>query len=396
MRLNFYLLLCLFPIWTIGISQQIQLTDQAQISVLTCGTGDQLYSSFGHSAFRVQDPNHGIDIVYNYGTFDFDTPNFYLKFAGGKLLYSLSRQHFANFLYTYQLENRWVKEQLLDLKTDDKNKLFGFLEENYKPENRYYQYDFIYENCSTKIPEVLNSVLGNSLVFRDDHLSKDDSFRELIQSYLYWNSWASFGIDIALGSVIDQQASSYESMFLPAYVLAQLNNASVNDQPLVLRQRTILDLDKINPVIYFTTSPLFWILLSLVFTMTITFIDFRNGSRSRWLDFSLHLISGFVGLVIMLLWFFSDYAATADNFNIIWAIPANVVVAFYLWRKKPVASWLPKYNAIVLSLLAVVPLLWLMGIQSFPPLIVLVLLMLAVRYLFLRYYFKKVNPINNG
>ena len=171
MRLNFYLLLCLFPIWTIGISQQIQLTDQAQISVLTCGTGDQLYSSFGHSAFRVQDPNHGIDIVYNYGTFDFDTPNFYLKFAGGKLLYSLSRQHFANFLYTYQLENRWVKEQLLDLKTDDKNKLFGFLEENYKPENRYYQYDFIYENCSTKIPEVLRGVLGNSLVFRDNHLS---------------------------------------------------------------------------------------------------------------------------------------------------------------------------------------------------------------------------------
>ncbi len=122
------------------------------MSVITCGPGtDELYASFGHSAFRVLDRENKIDRVYNYGTFDFNTPNFYGKFAQGKLLYQLSAYNFGNFLKSYHRENRWVKGQVLDLDVNQVQKVFDFLEENAKPENRSYNYDFFYDNCSTKL-----------------------------------------------------------------------------------------------------------------------------------------------------------------------------------------------------------------------------------------------------
>ena len=388
MRLKFGCLITIFFLGLAGFSQPVQLSPSSQISVLTCGTGDQLYSSFGHSSFRVQDPAKGIDVVYNYGTFDFDTPNFYLKFASGKLLYSLSRQRFENFLYTYQLENRWVKEQILDLSQQHKNEIFKFLENNYKPENRDYKYDFIYENCSTKIPEVLEKVLGNALAFQDDQIEGASSFRELVQDYLHWNTWASFGIDLAFGAVMDRKASSKEYMFLPDYVLSQLNYTNLNGQPLVQRERTVLDLNNGEPGSIFTTSPLFWFLLFLIFTLTITFIDFRNQTRSRWLDFFLFLLSGLTGLFIIFLWFFTDHTATADNFNFIWAFPFNLYVAFFLRRKGGLPIWVPRYVKVLMYSLLLVPLLWITGLQIFPPILVLILLTLGVRYFYLHYYFQ--------
>ena len=114
-------------------SQVPDLSPRAEFSLLTCGPGTDLYATFGHSAFRLRDPERGIDWVYNYGTFDFHTPNFYMKFARGKLPYALSRQSFDNFLYTYQLEHRWVHEQLLDLTPAESRPLLTFLERNNQP-----------------------------------------------------------------------------------------------------------------------------------------------------------------------------------------------------------------------------------------------------------------------
>ena len=397
MHFKFGCYLVLFLLCSIaGYSQPTQLSPMSQVSVLTCGTGDQLYSSFGHSSFRIQDPAQGIDVVYNYGTFDFDTPNFYLKFANGKLLYSLSRERFENFLYTYQLENRWVKEQILDLDQKNKNEIFRFLENNYKPENRDYHYDFIYENCSTKIPEVLEKVLVHSLTFQDDHLETGASLRQLVQSYLHWNSWSSFGIDLAFGAVMDRRAKPREYMFLPDFVLSQLNNSSLGSKPLVQRERTILDLKNGRASSIFTTSPLFWFLLFLFFTATITFIDFRNHTRSRWLDFTLFGISGFTGLLIIFLWFFTDHTSTANNFNIAWAFPINLFAAFFMCRKGELPAWIGIYVKLIFSLLLIVPLFWITGIQDFSPILVLILLTLAIRYAYLHYYLKHYYPLSVG
>lgn len=384
----FFLALCL-----ISIRLSAQLSPAAQISVITCGPGTDLYASFGHSAFRVQDPELGLDLVYNYGTFDFDAPNFYLNFAHGRPIFSLSRQQFVNFLYIYQLENRWVKEQILDLGIQEKNDLFQFLENNYLPENRDYKYDYIWENCSTKIPEVLRNVLGNSLVFHEDRSPNPYSFRQLMQQNLSWNSWGSLGIDIALGSVIDRVASTQETMFLPDYVLEQMNNSSYSEHPLVSRQRTILDLNNSNGALLFTSSPLFWILFLFIFSLTITYIDFRNQTRSRWLDFMLLFITGAAGLLITYLWFFSDHSAAANNFNILWALPTNFIIAFIMTRRGPLAKWVPRYFKVALWVLVLIPILWVAGIQGFPPLASIILLTLAVRYFYLDYYFRRFYPV---
>ena len=389
MNLKRYFFLLIAFLGTNIFSQQISLSEKATVSVITCGSGQDLYASFGHSAFRVQDSTYGIDWVYNYGTFDFDTPNFYMKFARGKLLYSLSKQRFENFLYSYQLENRWVKEQILTLTPNEKTVLYEFLEQNNLPQNRYYKYDFLFENCSTKIPDILKAVLGDNLVYSTPPDYTPATFRELIQENLITNTWSSFGIDLALGSVIDKNATKSQMMFLPNYVLRQFNNAQLNGQSLVTRERTILDYENFNSGNYFTTSPLFWFLLLLLFTITITIIDLKNGSRSQILDFFLFFITGLAGIVIFFLWFLTDHSATALNFNVLWAFPLNLVAAYFLAYRNKIPHWLPKYLLFLVGLLIVVIFLWIFQVQVFSPILAIILLTYAIRYSFLILHFTK-------
>ena len=142
-----YFVLIIF-LTTKGIAQEIRLSDTAEVSILTMGPGDVLNDSFGHSAFRVKDTNQNIDLVYNYGVYDFNTPNFYLKFAQGKLLYNLDRNNFSPFYNYYANQNRWIKEQILNLNSTEKQDVFNFLQANYEPENRSYKYDFFFDNCA--------------------------------------------------------------------------------------------------------------------------------------------------------------------------------------------------------------------------------------------------------
>ncbi|NER09043.1 protein of unknown function [Muriicola jejuensis] len=368
------------------------LSDKSVISVITCGPGSELYSTFGHSAFRLQDREKGIDWIYNYGTFNFNTPNFYSKFARGKLLYSLSKQRFENFLYAYELENRWVKEQILDLTPNEKNEVFAFLENNYKPQNRDYKYDFLLENCSTKIPEVLQVVLGDEIVFTNYLQDSHKSFRDLIQENLVRNSWSSFGIDLALGAVIDREATYKQHMFLPEYVYFQLEHTLVGEKPIVARERTILDYNLQNRGNYFTSSPLFWTGLLFLFTATITYIDLRNKVRSRVMDILLFLLTGLSGCLIVFLWFFTDHTATALNLNVLWAFPLNLILTYFLIRFKKLPRWAGPYLILLLILLAISVLVWAIGIQHFSPIAAVLLLTLGLRYGFLLYHARRIEP----
>ena len=372
-------------------AQVPDLSPKAQFSVLTCGPGTDLYATFGHSSFRLRDPELGIDWVYNYGTFDFNTPNFYMKFARGKLPYALSKQKFENFLYTYQLEHRWVHEQLLDLSPPEARSLLAFLEENHQPQNRFYRYDFLFENCATKIPEVLKKVLGEGLAYSYDHLQEPYTFRDLIQKNLRTNSWSSFGIDLALGSVIDREARGPEYAFLPEYVESQVGHATLGGTPLVSRERVILDLDPPAPLFYFTATPLFWGLILLGITLVITWIDLRNGVRSRVLDFVLFFLTGISGLVIAFLWFLTDHNATLWNANMLWAMPLNIIPAFWLLFSAPKARTIQWYLAGLLVLIGGTLLLWITGLQVFSPILVPVLAALTLRYSYLITYYKPAS-----
>lgn len=363
------------------------LSSKAEVSVITCGPGDELYTAFGHSAFRVQDPTLGIDVIYNYGTFDFNAPNFYLNFARGQLMYALSRQRFENFLYNYQLENRWVREQLLELTTTEKNALFRYLETNYLPENRAYPYDFLYNNCATKIPEVLREALGPTLVFNSGHLEEQFTFRELIRAYLHTNSWANFGIDLALGAVVDKTATVYQHVFLPDYVWLQMQNTTLDAIELVARDRVILDIPEIEEHRLFTTSPLFWLSLLLLFTATITYIDFRNKVRSKYMDFSLFTVVGLLGLMLVLLWFFTDHNATVFNLNVLWAVPFHLVAGIVLLGNRQPPNWFLPYLKVCLGLMGMALLSWVFGIQSFSPLVIILMATLVLRMVFLLKHF---------
>lgn len=382
MQLKNILLILFLTISIVGRGQKTELSPLSKISVLTAGSGSELYSSFGHSAIRIEDPALGIDTVYNYGTFDFTTPNFYSKFVRGKLNYTLARQRFAYFLLGYEAEQRWVKEQVLDLSLNERKALFEFLETNYLPENRDYTYDFFYDNCATKIWDVLKEVYGDQLVFDEDYLPALYTHRQLIHQNVPTNTWSGFGIDLALGSVIDDIATPKEHMFLPEYIMKQLEMAQLGTKPLVLKSQEIVDFEPVNKRSSFFLSPAFLVSLFLVMVLVLTYLDFKSNTRRQWLDFILLFVTGAAGSFIIFLWFFTDHSATAGNFNVLWAFPLNLIVAFIAAQKKG-PNWIAKYAIFLLVLLLITPLLWLFGVQVFSPVLILIWLALGTRYLFL-------------
>lgn len=373
-----------------GFSQPTLSTD-SKISILTVGTADELYAKFGHSAIRVQDPILGIDVVYNYGYFDFNTPNFYVKFTQGKLLYQLVRQSFTNFIYEYEIENRWVREQTLNLSQEEQNSLFVFLEKNHLPENRYYKYDFLFDNCSTRIPEGLKLVLKDKVNFDYSNIENQYTFRELIHQNLETNSWSNFGIDLALGSVIDEKATPWENQFLPIYVYQQLPYTTINGKPLIANDKLLLDEKPMDKNSNFLLSPLFWLSLILIVILFITYKDFNNNTRNKTLDFLLFFITGIAGLLIIFLWFGTDHKATANNYNFLWTFPLNIIIAFLVLKKGAIPKWLSAYLIALLVFIFIAMLIWILKVQVFSVLIIPIVLALAVRYSFLIYTQRSVR-----
>ena len=368
------------------LAAQQKLTSEATVSVVTCGPGSELYSAFGHSAFRVYDPLLKLDKIYNYGTFDFNKPNFYLNFAKGKLTYQLSTTRYGYFLQQFNYENRWVKTQELDLDETDVQAVYDFLENNAKPENKSYQYDFFYDNCSTKIEEVIKAVLKDKVTFNNNHITDHKSHRDLIADYTAEKfKWGKFGIDLALGSVIDREATTAEYKFLPDYIYLGFNNATINvdgkNKPLVKANNTVLNEVK-QPVPFSITQPFIVFLVIALFLIYKTYQNYTTDKRSKWVDFFLYFITGLIGIMVLLLWFASSHTATYRNLNFLWAFAPNLVVAFFMF-KKVLPKWLKNYNKLLLVLLVIQAVLWLLKIQDFNIAILPIITMLFVRYSFL-------------
>ncbi|WP_430905842.1 DUF4105 domain-containing protein [Maribacter sp. 2-571] len=366
-------------------AQKPVLSPLSEISVLTVGNGDDLYSKFGHSAIRVHDPSVNFDIVYNYGLFDFDDPLFYTKFTKGQLDYRLGKQRFKNFVFGYELENRSVTEQVLKLDNAQTKALFDFLENNYKPENRYYRYDFLFDNCATRIPDALKSVLGEAWQLRYGHIREPISFRGMINEKLEVNRWFTFGINTALGAVIDEEVTPWERLFLPAYLFHQLPNTTLWGKPLVSKEIELVRPRPTATTTLFFMTPMFWFGLLFLASCWITYRNISNGSRSRWLDFLLALASGVTGCILFFLWFLSDHQATKMNFNTFWAFGPNVIIAFVM-LKRTLPKWIRTYTWFLIALLLSVLLIWVFGVQQFSPIVLFPIGTLLLRYLFLIRY----------
>jgi len=369
-----------------GVSQFLELSPLSKVSLLTVGTGDELSSQFGHTAIRIQDPAVDFDIVFGYGGFDFEDPNFYYKFTTGKLDYRMTANPYQSFVNSYKPENRWVSQQVLNLSAEQKKVLFDYLKENYREENRAYKYDFLFDNCATKIPEVFSAIFDKSLNFDSTHIKKASTFRQLIHETLDTNSWATFGIDLALGSVIDKKATSWQHQFLPLYVQQQFDHLQINGKSIVSSEKLLLAEKEVFERKAFVLSPLFCLITLFLVVVLITYRDHKKFKRSRWLDFALFLTTGIAGLLIFFLWFATDHSSTKGNFNILWAFTPNLIIAFY-FLKKELPAWISRYLWIVITGILVTAVLWLFKIQIFSPLLIFILVALGIRYLFLINHF---------
>jgi len=371
------------------VCQNLQLSQFAEISVLTVGPGASLNDAFGHSGFRVKDSMFKMDMVFGYGQYDFDTPNFYLKFAQGKLNYLMSVHEFQDFYDSYVYYNRSIDEQVLNLSLEQKQELFNQLVTNYQPENRAYLYDFFYDNCATRIRDMVEDSSKPQVTFNNPKGFEPKTFRALIHEHVNRNSWGSFGIDIALGSIIDRKATPYEHMFLPKYIHEFFANATIGNQPLVRSSSNIYQSKATKSSANFIFSPLMVFGIIAAFILFITYSDYKKQTRSKWLDVTLFSITGMIGVLVLLLWFATDHTATAYNYNLLWAFPLNLLIVAQL-LKNEVKNWVKRYLKLLIIMLALLTLHWVMGTQVFAIGLLPLLMALAVRYVYLVGFFKTV------
>jgi len=354
-----------------------------RISLLTCTPGKELYSSFGHSAFRVFDSVNNSDIVYNYGTFEFDDPDFYSKFTKGKLLYFVSTSTLNEFLEEYEYYKRGVTEQAVNLSCKDKKKLAFLLQENAKEENKYYRYDFNYDNCTTRLRDMLEKAAGKqfeskNIVPAPGHTT----FRDLLHSYLDrgGQQWSELGIDILLGSPLDKKVTNREAMFLPDYMLMAFDSSTLNSQPVVSEKKILLNyFDEYKTKSDFTPLIVFGILFLVVAVLSFM-------TRSKWslffkiFDFFFFFILGAIGFLLLFMWFGSEHAMAKNNFNLLWALPTHLPIAFFLFNKK---NWVNTYFRFIFFYTIALLLAWFFLPQQFNTALLFVVGIILIRSFYL-------------
>ena len=388
MRLNvLFFLFFLITITTFG--QQRQLSPQAEISVLTVGPGDNLNDAFGHNGFRIKDKQLAIDVVYGYGEYDFDTPNFYLKFAQGKLNYLISKSSFSDFYKIYKYYDRTIDEQVLNLSLSEKQQLYDYLVNNYKPENRRYLYDFFYDNCATRIRDVAKNATDKNITFSTPTNYKAKTFRKLIHEHVGLNTWGSFGIDLCLGSVIDRNAEPYEQMFLPKYVHEFFGETKIgNSDRLVKKASTIYKRKNQSTTKNFFWSPLIAMAIIAALILFVTYTDRKHKRRSKWLDVIVFGLTGILGVLMLFLWVGTNHSATAQNYNMLWAFPLNLLMIRQLFKTQ-VKNWFKGYLKFLIIMFCLLTLHWIIGVQVFAIALIPLLIALVLRYIYILKYFNR-------
>ncbi len=333
------------------ISTFAQDSSHLRISLLTCTPGAELYSTFGHSAYRVIDSSKAFDdrwrdAVYNYGTFNFDDDGFYLKFVQGKLLYYVSAEYFGDFKELYQSTNRGITEQVLNLTVEEKIIIQRFLNENLKEENKYYKYDFFFDNCTTRLRDILKKH-HDSAFSKKPVMPLGNTFRQAIHQYLDKNhkGWSKLGIDILMGQPTDGVMTAEHMQFLPDNLMKSLDSSK---QTMVLSSQNLYPIKEDNTKKNFFTP-------FVVFSLLLVFIVLLGFSKNKFahaflqgFDGLFFFLTGVLGIIIIFMWFATDHSMTKNNFNLIWAWPTHTVMAFFVNSKKNRVKKYFKFTAIAL------------------------------------------------
>ncbi len=334
------------------LNAQARLTSDAKVSIITFGTYQgELWSAFGHSGIRIYDPNQNLDVIYDYGRFSFNQANFYWNFARGMLLYRIGKDDFQRYARIYTGENRWIKEQVLNLTDSEVQAFYEFLENNYEPENREYLYNYVYNNCASILKDVTEEVINDEIEFDLSYKEEGKSVRNLMDDYLMYQPWGDLGIDLGLGSQIDQDAPAEVYMFLPDYIFKGFAGAEIIRDtvsvPLVAETNILYEPHEEEHSNSFVTPFNIFVILFFVVGL-VTNRDFKKQRRSHWLDVVLFTIVGIVGWWMVFLWFGTEHLSK-NNWNLIWAFPLHIPFIYFLKNEKfqPRLTRLYRFLAIV-------------------------------------------------
>ena len=330
--------LCLLPLlllFGLFTSNQIIAQDSTkaalQISILTCAPGEDVYTAWGHTAIRIIDSAKQTDVVYNFGTFDFNTPNFLAEFVKGNLNYFLSADDFQNFIAEYQYYGRSIKEQVLILSDAEKIKWQNALQKNLEGNNRYYLYNFITDNCTTRVKDGFYQFATTQVP-----PSNIKSFRTHVVEAPYQQGipWIGLGIDLLLGAVSDQAPTAMQAGFLPNLFFDQLAA-----QPGHIA--TTQNYDFTRTTGSKPTDPIYYIIgLILVYL----FVGKWNARwaviAAKFLDITLLFIYGLGGLLLVYMSLFSLHTACHNNYNIAWIHPLYWIALVFYFMKPIWAGYL--------------------------------------------------------
>lgn len=362
------------------------LSDRATASLLTMLPGEEVYSLWGHSALRIHDPASGLDRTYNYGTFDFQQPGFVLRFLRGHLDYMLDTAPFSDEVAKYQYLQRPMIEQRLALAPETVQALYGALEENALPQNRAYRYDFIRDNCSTRLLDMVDGALratGQPAV-RLPASGAQTTYRDLLDPYTAGHPWLDFGTNLGLGLPTDAVATPRGQTFLPLELMRIADGATVNGRPLVARRDTVFwfpDTGIAAPGFPWPTV-LAWALLALAVGLTVWMrIRLRSDRLRRLgarLDALLFALTGLGGVVLVLMWIATDHTVTQANLELLWLWPTHLVAAVPLSRLAVSTLW-RRYGLVTAIGAGLVVALWWIWPEPMHPAGIPLALLLAFR-----------------
>lgn len=315
-----------------------QLSEEAKVYLLTCAVGDEIYEQFGHSAIRISDPINGIDLCYNWGMFEFgdDEFEFNMKFTKGSLDYYMAIEQTDIFASYYQYYKREIIQQELNLTQELKNKLWNLLLENAKPENKFYRYDFFFDNCATRINGFLETLLGDNLLLADVEEITNLTYRNDLDKNFSNTPWIGFGVDLLLGYKVDVKMGVEGAMFSPLFMSQIYDESQVitsqGKQNLVLSTDVLVagvPRDESHDV---TMTPLVVTIAILVITVLLSF--FKLDVIFKIWSTLLFVVIGFLGCLLIFTWFGTEHLGMKANLNLIWANPLLLIFAIVIWIKK--------------------------------------------------------------
>lgn len=383
--LKCYLLALFAMVFSVNlVSSQDDNFNRYEISILSIGEGSSLADAFGHTGIRVKDSVLDNDIVFNYGIYDFNAPNFYSNFVKGRPEYKLGIQNYKNFVKGYLKENRYIIEHQLDFDKNSTLKIIELLIDNLN--NPYYTYDYLRDNCATRVADIIIENTNNK--FKDDKLKSEAilSYRDLIHEKINENSWAALGIDLCLGAIIDKKINTRETFFLPENLMNYLDlyNGDIINRNIIYSPKLKTSYRENLP------SPLLINFILSLIIIAITIFNFKNNKWNKSLDTLIFLTTGSIGILIIYLWFFSNHFAGAQNFNFLWAFPFNFAIILAIHKNK-IPNWSIGYIKLLIILIILLFLHWITGVQKYNLTLLPIFVALLIRYSFLVHRIKKIK-----